>query len=57
MGKNENVLELPKNHFKDIKKLQIFQIPVARGGGTNIWKIPYVFCRKVSPKSVKSTVF
>jgi len=48
MGKNENVLELPKNHFKDIKKLQIFQIPVARGGETNIWKIPYVFCRKVS---------
>ena len=25
-GKNENVLEWPKNHFKDIKKLQIFHM-------------------------------
>ena len=29
-GKNENVLELPKNHFKDLKKVADF--PYVRGG-------------------------
>ena len=45
-GKNKNVLELPKIHFKDIKKVEDF--PYVRGEegvSTNIWKIPYVFSR------------
>ena len=29
-GKNKNVLELPKSHFKDIKKVADF--PYVRGG-------------------------
>ena len=29
-GKNKNVLELPKNHFKDVKK--IADLPYVRGG-------------------------
>ena len=46
-GKNKNVLELPKSHFKDIKKVADFPYVRGEGGGgsTNIWKIPYVFCR------------
>ena len=40
-GKNKNVLDLPKNHFKDKK---VADFPYVRGeGSTNIWKIPYMF--------------
>ena len=38
-------IELPKNHFKDVKKVQIFHMLGEGGGATNIWKILYVFCR------------
>ena len=31
MGKNENVLELPKNHLKYVKKIADF--PYVTGGG------------------------
>ena len=44
-GKNKNVLELPKSHFKDIKKVADFPYVRGEGGSTNILKIPYVFCR------------
>ena len=38
-------IELPKNHFKDIKKIADFQYVGGGGGGsTKIWKIPFVFC-------------
>ena len=32
-GKNKNVLEWPKNHFKDVNKVADF--PYVRGGGVN----------------------
>ena len=38
-GKNKNVLELPINHFKDIKKVADFPYVRGEGGSTHIWKI------------------
>ena len=43
--KNENVSEMPKSHFKDVKKVADFPYVRGEGGSTNILKIPYVFCR------------
>ena len=55
-GKNENVLDLPKNHFKDVKKSCRFCI-CQGGGSTNIWKIPYVFCRSFLKDSITQFKF
>ena len=49
---DKKVLELPKNHFKGLKKSCRFSICLGEVGSPNIWKIPEVFCRyflKASP--------
>ena len=38
-------IEMPKNHFKDVKKVADFPYVRRGGGATNIWKILYVLCR------------
>ena len=40
-GKNEKVLELPKNHFKDLKKVADF--PYVRGGQPTYGKFHMFF--------------
>ena len=50
-------LELPKNHFKDVKKVADF--PYVRreeGWSTNIWKIAYVFCRYFLKASLREVL-
>jgi len=48
---------LPKNHFKDVKKVADF--PYVRreeGWSTNIWKIAYVFCRYFLKASLREVL-
>ena len=52
-GKNENVIDLPKNHFKDVKKLN--RVPIACAG-TTMLVVKLLLWLKIIRQGIKGCV-